>query len=393
MRELLMMPGPTEVHPSVIQAMCRPAISHGDSRFHEVMDRTCVRMAEILGTTSQVVLLVASGRGGIEAAMSTALEPGDRIVIVNNGVFGTMLAAIARRCRLEAVQVMCAPGKPLDLNRIDDAAASDGVKAIAVVHSETSTGVLNPIRDVAEIARRRGLISIVDAVSSAGGAEIRMDDWGIDLLCTGSQKCLGSLAGLAPVAISDRMWDIFDARKTEPQSFFFDLSRWKLMWFPKEAGGALKFGYRRQPMTMATHVVYALDEATRLVIEEGPATRFKRHRTASRALRAALPALGLRLFPDESEASPTTTAILTPEGMDEGSVRTIMKERFGILCSGGLEEYYRKMFRIGHMAMTASFEYIMPTVAALESAMTELGIRVEPGSAVSAAREVFDEEF
>ena len=385
MRELLMMPGPTEVAPSVIQAMCRPAISHGDGRFHEVMDRTCDRLALIIGTTSQVVPIVSSGRGGIEASMSTALEPGDRILIVNNGVFGNMLRDIARRSRLDVREVISPPGKPLDLDQIDAAASNGAVKALAVVHSETSTGVLNPIRDIGEIARRHDLIYIVDAVSSAGGAEIRMDDWGIDLLCTGSQKCLGSLAGLAPVGIGDRMWDIFDNRKTEPQSFIFDLSRWKLMWFKPEKGGLLKFKYRRQPMTMATHLVYALDEATRLVLEEGVENRTRRHRAASKAVRAALPHLGLRLFPDKSEASPTTTAILPPEGMDEGKIRKILRERFGILCAGGLEEYYQRMFRIGHMALTASYEYIIPTVAALESAMTELGVNVEPGKAVAAA--------
>lgn len=390
MRELFMMPGPTEVAPSVIQAMCRPAISHTDARFHEVQDRASERVAKIIGTTGQVVLLNASGRGGIEAAMSTALEPIDRILIVNNGVFGNMLQEIALRCRLDVVEIRSEQGRPLDLDRIEDAASGPDIKALAVVHSETSSGVLNPIREICDIARRYNLISIIDAVSSAGGAEIRMDEWGIDLLCTGTQKCLGSLAGLAPVGIADRMWEIFDRRSTIPQSFFFDLNRWKLMWFRKEHGGLLKFKYRRQPMTMATHLVYALDEAARLVLDEGLESRFRRHRTAGAALRAALPHLGLSLFPEERLASPTTTAILPPKGVSEGAIRKILRERYGILVAGGLEEYYEKMFRIGHMALTASYEYIIPTVAALELAMRELGVSdVEPGQAVAAAQEVF----
>ncbi|MFA6471536.1 MAG: alanine--glyoxylate aminotransferase family protein, partial [Candidatus Latescibacterota bacterium] len=295
MRELFMMPGPTEVAPSVIQSMCRPAISHGDARFHDVMDRASEQVAEIIGTRGKVVLLNGSGRGGIEAAMSTALEPIDRILIINNGVFGNMLKEIALRCRLEVDEVKSEQGKPLDLDMIEDAASAPDIKAIAVVHSETSSGVLNPIREIGEIARRYNLIYIVDAVSSAGGADIFMDDWGIDLLCTGSQKCLGSLAGLAPVGIADRMWEVFDRRTTAPQSFFFDLNRWKLMWFKKEHGGLLKFKYRRQPMTVATHLVYALDEATRLVLEEGMDARCRRHRKAAKAIHAALPHLGLSL--------------------------------------------------------------------------------------------------
>ncbi|MCE5249944.1 alanine--glyoxylate aminotransferase family protein [bacterium] len=390
MRELFMMPGPTEVDPSVIQAMCRPAISHGDSRFHEVMDRAADRVARIIGTAGQVIILNASGRGGIEASFSTALEPGEKILIINNGVFGNMLREIARRCRLEVIELMSEPGRPLDLNSIDEAASSPGLRAMAIVHSETSTGILNPIEAVAEIARRRNLICVVDAVSSAGGAEIRMDDWGIDFLCTGSQKCIGSLAGLAMVGVSDRMWDIFDRRTTVPQSFFFDLSRWKLMWFPKEKGGLLKFKYRRQPMTMATHLVYALDEAARLALDEGLEARFRRHRTSSAALRAALPHLGLSLFPDVSIASPTTTAILPPENIKEGAIRKILKERYGVLAAGGLEQYYEKMFRIGHMNLTASYEYIMPTVSALELAMRELGADIRPGEAVAAAQSVYE---
>jgi len=390
MRELFMMPGPTEVDPRVIQAMCRPAISHGDGRFHAVMDSAAARVAMIIETAGQVVILNASGRGGIEASISTAFEPGDRILIINNGVFGNMLREISRRCRLDIVEYKSEPGRQLDLDRIDDAAAGSGIRALAVVHSETSTGILNPIEPIGEIARRHNLIYLVDAVSSAGGAEIRMDDWGIDFLCTGSQKCIGALAGLAMVGISDRMWDIFDKRQSTPQSFFFDLSRWKLMWFPKEQGGLLKFGYRRQPMTMATHLIYALDEAARLVLEEGIDVRYRRHRTASAALRAALPKLGLRLFPEESIVSCTTTAILTPEGMKESTVRKILRERYGVLVAGGLEEYYEKMFRVGHMALTASYEYIIPTISALELTMRELGIEVEAGVAVAAAQEVFE---
>ena len=224
MRVLFMMPGPTEVAPSVIQAMCRPAISHTDARFIEVQDRVSEQVAKIIGTTGQVVLLNASGRGGIEAAMSTSLEPIDRILIINNGVFGNMLREIALRCRLDVVELVSELGRPLDLDRIDEAASGPDMKALAVVHSETSSGALNPIREIGEIARRYNLIYIVDAVSSAGGADIRMDEWGIDLLCTGSQKCLGSLAGLAPVGIANRMWEIFDRRATSPQSFFFDLN-------------------------------------------------------------------------------------------------------------------------------------------------------------------------
>ena len=388
---MLMMPGPTEVDPRVIRAMMRPAISHGDVRFHDVQDSASAQVAQIIGTVGEVIILVSSGRGGIEAAMSSGFEPGDRIVIVNNGVFGNMLKNIARRCRIEVVEVTGEPGQPLDLDRISDAAAQTGICGIAMVHSETSTGVLNPIREVGEIARRHSLVYIVDAVSSAGGAEILMDEWGIDFLCTGSQKCIGSLAGLAMVGVSGRMWDFFAQREEPIQSNYFDISHWKRMWFPEERGGDLIFSYRRQPMTMATHLVYALEEACRMVLEEGLDNRIARHERAGRAIRASLPHLGLRLFPAESEASPTTTAILPPEGIDEGRIRGFIKKNHGILAAGGLESYFRKMLRIGHMSLTASPAYILPTIAAVEHAMLSLGIDIDQRSAVEAAQAVFNE--
>lgn len=388
---MLMMPGPTEVDPRVIRAMMRPAISHGDVRFHDVQDSASSQVAKIIGTTGEVIILVSSGRGGIEAAIASSFEPGDRIVIVNNGVFGNMLRNIANRCRLEVVEVTGEPGQPLDFDKINDAAGQAGVCGIAMVHSETSTGVLNPIQEVGEIARRHELVYMVDAVSSAGGAEILMDDWGIDFVCTGSQKCIGSLAGLAMVGVSSRMWDFFAQRKEPIQSNYFDLSHWKRMWFPEERGGELIFSYRRQPMTMATHLVYALDEACRMVLEEGLENRIARHERAGRAVRMALPHLGLRQFAAESEASPTTTAILPPDGIDEGDIRGFLKKNHGILAAGGLETYYRKMLRFGHMSLTASPAYLMPTIAAVEQAMHSLGVDIEMGAAVEAAQTVFNE--
>ena len=365
MRERLMMPGPTEVADSVIEAVHRPAISHGDTRFHEVMDRTCDRIARILGTTGHIVPLGASGRGGIEGALGTAFAPGDPILIVNNGVFGNMLSAIARRLRLDVREWPSPHGRPIDLDLLDEAAGAPGLQALVVVHAETSTGAVNPVREIGEIAHRHGLVYIVDAVSSAGGIEIRMDDWGIDLCCTGSQKCLGSLAGIAPVAVADRMWERFDARGTDHPGFYFDLVRWRDMWFTEDRGGKIVFGYRRQPMTMATHLFYALDEATRLIEEEGIDRVVARHSDAAKMMRAALPGLGLRLFADETVACPSVTAILPPNGISEGDIRRRLREHHGILASGGLEEYFRKMFRFGHMGITASREYVEAALDAL----------------------------
>lgn len=385
MKRLLMIPGPSEVDYRVIQACVRPSIGHHDAEFVGVMDETCQMLGKIFQTKSEIIPLVCSGRGGIEAALVSSLEPGERVLIVFNGVFCNMITSIAERVGTVPVVVKYEPGKKMDLTRIEDTIRTNkGMKAIAAVHSETSTGMLNPAEEIGKIAQHHNLIYILDCVSSLGGVDVRPDEWGVDICVTGSQKCLASLPGIAIASVSDRMWDVFERRKTPIQSFYFDLNRWKLMWIPKERGGKVIYEYRRMPITTSTHLIYALNEACRMILEEGLKQRFERHEKIARAVRKALRKIGIEIFPEPGLESPTLTAFLPPRGVRESDIRKIMKQKYGIAIADGLEEFYGKMLRIGHMGNTASMEYIVPTIVALELALKELGVDVEVGRGVNA---------
>jgi len=385
MRRLLMIPGPTEVDFRVTQACVRPSIGHLDAEFIEVMDKTCQMLGKIFQTKSEIIPLVSSGRGGIEAALASSLEPGERVLVVSNGVFCNMITSIAKCVGLMPIVVKYEPGKKMDLTKIEDAIKkNNGIKAIAAVHSETSTGMLNPAQEIGEIAKEHNLIYILDCVSSLGGVDVRPDEWGVDICITGSQKALGSLPGLAILSVSDRMWDIFEKRKTPIQSFYFDLSRWKSMWIPKERGGKIIYGYRRMPVTASTHLIYALHEACKMILEEGLSQRFERHQGIAKAVREALKRLGIKIFPEPGLESPTLTAFLPPRGVRESDIRKIMKQKYGIVIADGLEEFHGKMLRIGHMGNTASMEYVIPTIAALELTLRELGVDLEVGRGVDA---------
>lgn len=382
MRRLLMIPGPSEVDSRVIQACVRPSISHLDPEFIEVMDETCQMLGKIFQTKSEIIPLVSSGRGGIEAALVSSLEPGERVLIVSNGVFCNMITSIAKRVGTVPVVVKYEPGKKMDLTKIEDAIKKNSIKAIAAVHSETSTGMLNPAQEIGKIAKQYNLIYILDCISSLGGVDVRPDEWGVDICVTASQKCLASLPGLAILSINDRMWDIFEQRETPIQSFYFDLSRWKLMWIPKEQGGKVIYGYRRMPLTASTHVFYALNEACKEILEEGLSQRFERHQRIAKAVRKALRRIGIEIFPEPGLESPTLTAFLPPEKVNEYDIRKIMKQEYGIAIADGLEEFYGKMLRVGHMGNTASMEYVVPTISALEITLRELGVNVEIGAGV-----------
>lgn len=391
MREIVMLAGPSEVDMRIIQATCRPSISHLDRRLVAIMDETCRILGEIFQTKGEMILLVSSARGGLEAAITSVMEPGEEIIIVINGAFGRMLESIARRIGAKVRAITFPNGHPIDSERVEEVVKDSEAKALAAVHNETSTGVLNnTMAELGEICRENDLLYILDTVSSLGGAEVRTDDWGVDLCITGSQKCLGCLPGLAIVSVSDRAWEAMKGRKSPVSSFYFDLLRWMEMWVPPERGGQVIFGYRRQPVTMATHLAYALREAVAMIEEEGLAERYQRHLVNGRAFKAAIGALGLETVPTMPETeSPTVTAFYPPEGTAAPELQGVMRERYGVHISGGLEELSGKILRVGHMGNTASPEYLVPTVSALELSLRELGYEVEVGCGLAVLGEAY----
>jgi len=264
------------------------------------------------------------------------------------------------------------------------------IKAVAVVHNETSTGVVNPIEEIGGVVKEYGALYLVDMVSSAGGDTVKTDYWQIDLGCTTSYKCMNCPPGLAIVSVSDDAWTTMAKRK-ERRSFSFDLYKWLEMWIPPERGGKLIWGYRRYVVEPAPHITYAMRESLKMILDEGPAERYAKNVLAGKALRAAVKALGLELYPlEDSYASNTVTAIFNNTGIGCDAVIGMMHREYGVVIGGGLEEVAGKVLRIAHMGKTANEMYVIYTIEALGKTLAKLGWESEPHAGVAAARAVFD---
>lgn len=392
-RPILMIPGPTELPWPVIQAMNQPPTIQYDLNFDlNVLEPTCRALGEIFQTSGEVILMPGSGRTALESATVSVVEPGDRVVIVVAGVFGLLMREIMSRVGAQVTEFAVEWGQPLDFAALERTVERVKPKALTLVHNETSTGTTYPAAEVGRIARRAGALFLLDTVSSLAGLDVRTDEWGVDLNMTGSQKCLAAPLGLALVGVGPRAWEAMEHRSRRPSSLVYDLHLWRELWIPLSRGGKIPDGQRRtQPISIPTHLTAAMRAATDLIMEEGLSHRFARHAVAGRAFRAGLDAMRLDLFADPSVASDTVSCFKTPNGIEAGAVVRQMRDRYGILIGTGLDKIRATTLRVGHMGITASPQYILPTLSALELALRDLGYKGEPGAGVAAAQSVFSD--
>jgi aspartate aminotransferase-like enzyme len=390
-RPILMIPGPTELPFPVIQAMNQPPAIQYDKSFDEmVLEPTVLALRDVFQTRGEVIIMPGSGRTALEAAAVSVIEPGDRVLVIVAGVFGTLMREIMNRAGAEVTEFTVELGARLDLPRL--AAEVDRVrpKAITLVHNETSTGTTYAAAEVGTIARDAGALFMLDTVSAIAGIDVRTDEWGVDLNMTGSQKCLAAPLGMALVSVSDRAWEAMERRKHKASSLVYDLLRWKEQWIPASRGGQVPDGApRRQPVSIPTHLTAAMSVAARLILEEGLPHRFRRHEVAAAALRAGAGAMGLEMFADPAVLSNTVACIKAPKGIDTAAVVARMRDQYGILIGTGLDKIRTTALRIGTMGMTASPQYVLPTLSALEMTLRDLGHKAEPGAGVAAAQRVF----
>jgi aspartate aminotransferase-like enzyme len=386
-----MIPGPTELPYPVIQALNRPPAIQYDASFdEEVLEPTTRALGDVFQTRNEVLLLPGSGRTALEAGALSIVEPGDRVLVVGAGQFGILMREIMGRVGAEVTELPVTLGRPLDLGRLEAEARRLAPKAITLVHNETSTGTTYPAAEVGRVARSVGALFLLDTVSSLAGIDVRTDEWGVDLCMTGSQKCLAAPLGLALVAVSPRAWEAMARRRRKAGSLVYDLLRWKEQWIPRSRGGDVEDGTsRRQPVSIPTHLTEAMRVAVRLILEEGLPHRFRRHEVAASALRAGLTAMQLEMFPDPSLWSSTVSCVRTPTEVSPAAVVTRMRDRHGILIGTGLAEIRTTTLRIGTMGITASPQYVLPTLGALELALRDLGHKCETGAGVAAAQRVF----
>jgi len=390
-RPILMIPGPTELPYPVIQALNQPPTIQYDRAFDEdVLEPTTLALRDIFQTRHEVILLPGSGRTALEAGALSVIEPGDRVLVVGAGQFGLLMREIMARVGADLTELTVEPGRPLDLARLDAEARRLRPKAITLVHNETSTGTTYPAAEVGRIAREVGALFLLDTVSSLAGIDVRTDEWGVDLGMTGSQKCLAAPLGLALASVSPRAWEAMERRRRKATSYAYDLLRWKELWIPESRGGRVKPGApRRQPVSIPTHLTAAMAVAVRLILAEGLSHRFRRHEVAAAALRAGLVAMSLEMFPDPSIWSNTVSCVRTPKDVEPDAVVTRMRDDYGILIGTGLAELRTTTLRIGTMGITASPQYVLPTLSALELALRDLGVKGETGAGVAAAQGVF----
>jgi len=377
---ILLGPGPSMVPPRVLQAMASPVLGHLDPAFLAIMDETMSLLRYVFQTENELTFPISgTGSAGMEACLVNLLEPGDRAVIGVNGFFGQRMAEIARRCGADVTVVEAPWGQAVDPQQIQRVLGQGKAKVVAVVHVETSTGVLQPLEEVIRISHEHGAVVLVDAVASLGGVDLPIDRWGVDVCYSGSQKCLSAPPGLAPVTVSDRVRQEVNHRKTPVQSWYLDFSLLKTYW------GGERVYHHTAPVPM----IYALHEALRIVQEEGLEARFARHAKHARALWAGLEGLGLRLFAPEPIRSPTLTTVEVPEGVDEAAVRRRLLVEFGIEIAGGLGPLRGRIWRIGLMGHSAQQRNVLLLLAALGAILRDMRVPVDPGAGVEAARETY----
>ena len=375
---LLLGPGPANVSPRVLRALATPLLGHLDPAFLSIMDDTVYLLRQVFQTSNHVTIPISgTGSAGMEAALCNVVEPGDTVVIGINGYFGERLAEMASRYGARVVRVEAEWGLPLELEKIQKALKAErSVKVVAVVHAETSTGVLQPLDGLANLARSHDALLLVDAVTSLGGIDLLVDDWEIDICYSGTQKCLGAPPGLSPLTFGPRAVEVLRSRKTKVANWYLDLTLLGQYW------GGERIYHHTAPISM----IYALREALRIVDEEGLQQRFARHRRSARALWAGLEAMGIGLIAPEGYRAYSLTTVRIPEGVDDAALRRTLLEDWGIEIGGGLGPLRGKAWRVGLMGYNSTAKSVLTFLAALESALVQQGLEIAQGAGAAAAQ-------
>jgi alanine-glyoxylate transaminase / serine-glyoxylate transaminase / serine-pyruvate transaminase len=381
-QRLLLGPGPSPVSPRVLRAMSTPLLGHLDPEFLLIMNEVQAMLRSVFQTTHMFTIAISgTGSAGMEAALVNVIEPGDKVIVGVNGVFGTRMADIVGRCGGKLVKLEVPWGQVFPLERLEEALKKEGkVKALAVVHAETSTGAQQPLEGLGQLCHDHGTLLVVDAVTSLGGIAVEVDRHGIDVCYSGTQKCLSCPPGLAPLTLSHRALDAVRARKSKPQSWYLDLAMLADYWAE---------GKRAYHHTAPISMVYALREALNIVLEEGLEARFARHRRHSAALMAGLAQLGCTPNAAEGHRLPSLNCVQTPHGIEEAPIRKALLLDHGIEIGGGLGPLAGKVWRVGLMGEGARQESVFAVLAALEQALGKASRKVEPGAALAAAARAY----
>ncbi len=378
-RRTLMGPGPSDVDPRISLALARPTIGHLDPAFIQLMDEIKALLQYAFQTRNELTLPVsAPGSAGMETCFVNLLEPGDKAIVCQNGVFGGRMKENVTRSGCEAIMVEDAWGEATDLDKVRTAIAENpDAKVLAFVHAETSTGVESDAAALCKLATDAGMLSIMDTVTGLGGIEVDVDGWGADAVYSGSQKCLSCAPGLSPVTFSERAAEIISNRKTPVQSWFLDLNLVMGYW-----GEGAKRSYHH---TAPVNALYGMHEALTILREEGLENAWARHRRNHEALKAGLEALGLGLVVNESDRLPQLNLVSVPDGVDEAAVRACLLNDYDLEIGAGLGALAGKVWRIGLMGYASNPTNVRLCLAALETALNAQRLAVSGGVAAANA--------
>ena len=376
-------PGPSDVNPRILEALSRPTIGHLDPVFIGMMEEIKGLLQYAFQTKNELTLPVsAPGSAGMETCFVNMVEPGDKVIICQNGVFGGRMKENVERCGATAIMVEDEWGNVVDPDKLEETLkAHPDAKTVAFVHAETSTGAQSDAKTLVELAHRYDCLTIVDAVTSLGGTPVLVDEWGIDAIYSGTQKCLSCVPGLSPVSFSDAAIERIKARTHKVQSWFLDLNLVMGYW----GGGSTRAYHHTAPINS----LYALHEALVILQEEGLENAWARHERNHNALRAGFEAMGLSFFVKKGDHLPQLNAVTVPEDIDEAAVRKTLLNDYSLEIGAGLGPMAGKIWRIGLMGYAANEKNVLNCLGALDAVLSSMGAGIESGKAIDAARGVY----
>jgi alanine-glyoxylate transaminase/serine-glyoxylate transaminase/serine-pyruvate transaminase len=378
----LMGPGPSDTHPRVLSAMARPTLGHLDPVFTDMMEELKSLLRYSFQTANPMTFPVSGpGSVGMEMCFVNMVIPGDKVIVCRNGVFGSRMLENVQRCGGVAVVVDNQWGEPVDPQKVEDALKQNSdTKIVAFVHAETSTGALSDAKTLCEIAHRHNCLTIVDTVTSLGGSPLKVDEWKIDAIYSGSQKCLSCPPGLSPVSFSEQVVELVKNRKTKVQSWFMDLN--------------LLLGYwgttRTYHHTAPTNALYALHESLLMLYEEGLEHSWARHQRNHKALKAGLETFGTKFLVEEKYRLPQLNSVYVPTGVDEKEVRRRLLAEYNLEVGAGLGDFAGKIWRFGLMGYSSKIENVMLCLNSLETVFANMGKKIDIGAAEAAAHRVYE---
>ncbi len=382
-QRLLLGPGPSPVHPRVLKAMSTNVVGHMDPGYFQIMDDCQAMLRDLYGTQNRVTFPVSgTGSAGMETSICNVVEEGDKVIVCIKGYFGERLADLADRYGAEVIRVEAPWGRtidPADLKKTLD--ANPDAALVAIVHAETSTGALQPLEEIGRMCKEHGALLLTDCVTSLGGVPVKLDEWGVEIAYSCSQKGLSCPPGLAPLSMSERALGRVHERKGRVKNFYFDVDILSKYW------GSERAYHHTAPISM----VYAIREGLRIIFEEGLSARFARHVLASGALQAGLEGLGLSMFAEAGTRNPTLNTVTVPERVDDAAVRKSLLDEFNIEIAGGLGLLAGEIWRIGMLGSGATQANVVYFLSALEVIFKRMGYIEQVGGAVSAATRVFAE--